>query len=209
MGDGLLDCILHLVPLLLVRAWDVLLVLDLHPPTGEDDRVLLAVAEVEEHPWWTLSHCWRCLFLLTLHDVMLCTDELAGVAETLASIGKVEWRGVAIKGRICVARFSLDLFQKSALQLGPSLAATKLRALLAFLVKPFLKSLSDVFHILINKIFVSQIAVSWRKCRCRPGSRTRGRCCSATTTFWFWSRGALTRLPRCPVSVQSIKILCQ
>ena len=107
MGDGLLDCILHLVPLLLVRAgqsqllsfayfyvvlllsllsfmfcifvcfcpktssdiqsnkkiylfllspWDVLLVLDLHPPTGEDDRVLLAVAEVEEHPWWTLSH---------------------------------------------------------------------------------------------------------------------------------------------------------
>ena len=25
---------------------------------------------------------------------------------------------------------------------------------------PFLKSLSDVFHILINKIFVSQIAVS-------------------------------------------------
>ena len=28
-------------------------------------------------------------------------------------------------------------------------------------------------------------------------------------TFWFWSRGALTRLPCCPVSVQSIKILCQ
>jgi len=98
VGDSLLDRVLHFVPLLLVRAWNVLLVLDLHPAPRQDDRVLLAVPEVEEHPGWTLSHRWSCLFLLTLHDVVFCTDELAGVAETLASIGKVEWRGMTIKG---------------------------------------------------------------------------------------------------------------
>ena len=35
---------------------DVFLILDFHPPPRQDDRVLLAVAEVEEHPGWTLSH---------------------------------------------------------------------------------------------------------------------------------------------------------
>jgi len=198
VGDGLLDRVLHLVPLLLVRARDVFLILNLHPAPGEDDRVLLAVAEVEEHPGRTLSHRWSCLFLLTLHDVVFCTDELAGVAETLASIGKVEWGGVAIKGGICVARFSLNLFEESALQLRARLTPTKLRALLAFLVKPFLESLPYIFHILVDKIFVSQIAVSWWKSGCRPDSCARRCGRPAATTFWFGGGGTLTRLPRCP-----------
>jgi len=77
VGDSLLDRVLHLVPLLLVRAWDVLLVLDLHPAPGQDDRVLLAVAQVQEHPGRTLCHRWSGLLLLTLHYVVLRADELA------------------------------------------------------------------------------------------------------------------------------------
>ena len=40
----------------LISPRDVFLILDLHPAPGEDDGVLLAVAEVEEHPGWTLSN---------------------------------------------------------------------------------------------------------------------------------------------------------
>ena len=58
MGDGLLDCVLHLVPLLVLGARDVPLVLDLVPALGQDEGVLLAVAEVEEHAGNHLRH-WK------------------------------------------------------------------------------------------------------------------------------------------------------
>ena len=47
--------------------WDVLLVLDLHPAPGQDDRVLLAVAQVQEHSGRTLCHWKRQKFTPQVH----------------------------------------------------------------------------------------------------------------------------------------------
>ena len=48
MGDGLLDGVLHLVPLLLLRVRDPLTQLD--SPSLQDESVLLAVAQVDVDP---------------------------------------------------------------------------------------------------------------------------------------------------------------
>jgi len=95
VGDGLLDGVLHLVPLLLLRVRYPLTQLD--SSSLEDQSILLAVSQVDVDPGRRL-HSWNLpVFLAPLGVVVLGADELAGVAETLAPVGQVERGGVAVE----------------------------------------------------------------------------------------------------------------
>jgi len=126
VGDGLLDGVLHLVPLLLLRVRYPLAQLD--SSSLQDQSILLAVAQVDVDPWRRL-HGWDLpVFLAPLGVVVLGADELAGVAETLASVGQVERGGVAVECRVRVARFLLYLLQPGALELRTRVAPTQTTA---------------------------------------------------------------------------------
>jgi len=105
--DGLLDGVLHFIPLLLLSVRDPLA--QLHPASLQDESVLLAVAQVDVDSRGGL-HSWHLpVFLASLGVVVLGADELPGVAEALAPVRQVEGGGVAVEGRVSVAGLLLDL----------------------------------------------------------------------------------------------------
>lgn len=155
MRHCLLNCILHFISLLLLCVRNLLAKFD--SSSLENEGIFFAVTQIDVNPGRSLRHLSLGAFLGALGRVVLGADELPRVAQTLPTVGKIERGRVAVKGRVSVAGLLFYLLQPGALQLGPGVAAAQPGPGLGrvIVIKPFLKSLSDILDITIRKVGIS------------------------------------------------------